>query len=483
MKKFLAILMAILVLSGGLCVTAVAAESDPIVMSLFGLTSDDKIVGLNHWTTFADGWESAVDFACDEDFMEEHALVRIIVDLYADWNANDEGEFGKSSWTGFRYSTIYVPEDAKITINLNSHTINRGLKEDEYDGEVIYVEEEADLIINGGKSDSDVTGPFGTITGGWSCNGAGGISAQDDSRLTLNNVNMIANQTTDDDGSAIAVCDGAELTVNGGSISRNTVNGFGFGAVYVEDATATLNSVLLRENEGNMGLVVYATTSTVTMIDCIVENNGMQERLDHGYSIFLIYGKTDFHIKGGAIRNNGNPSAPLNSLFHVGSVEFNMSEECEVTGNHVTSVFMKPDGCSPRCDIRNCTFTDNDGLVTVGTDVVGSVRMPDTVFKFTACRFNNNNVAGLYDYDFCAYPQIEMTLIDCDLGDTTFRGKEYMVFEDLSNGYTGSLFGEGSMTMVISLLALVSSIASIGVSVMLYKKKADHGATNSESEE
>ena len=34
----------------------------------------------------------------------------------------------------------------------------------------------------------------------------------------------------------------------------------------------------------------------------------------------------------------------------------------------------------------------------------------------------------------------------------------------------GSIFGEGSLTMVISLLALVASIASVGVCVSLHKK-------------
>ena len=43
----------------------------------------------------------------------------------------------------------------------------------------------------------------------------------------------------------------------------------------------------------------------------------------------------------------------------------------------------------------------------------------------------------------------------------------------------GSMLGEGSLTMVISLLALVSSIASIGISFALYKKKTVSVAANS----
>ena len=48
------------------------------------------------------------------------------MDLLADWNANDDGEFGPSGDDGFRFSTLHIPEKSILTINMNGHTINRG---------------------------------------------------------------------------------------------------------------------------------------------------------------------------------------------------------------------------------------------------------------------------------------------------------------------------------------------------------------------
>ena len=229
-----------------------------------------------------------------DDFMEEQGLDRIIVDFYADWNANEDGEFGKSSWDGFQYSTIYVPSDTRITINLNGHKINRGLGDNnEYDGEVIFVNDDADLIINGGKSGDPIVKsgenpdnvPMGVITGGNSDNGAGGIHIDDGARVTLNNVNLIGNAVDDDDGSAIAAYDGAVLTMNGGSISNNTLwrshnaNVTPYGGVYVNDSTAYFNNVEFADNifrgyDHSYGVALYVRSSDVTLENCTFKHNG-----------------------------------------------------------------------------------------------------------------------------------------------------------------------------------------------------------------
>ena len=199
MKKIFTIIMTIYLMASIFCITSFAVEepASNAVIRVSGLKEDGITLYYPEncdYKDFAEGWEAVVDYACDDDFMDDNDLLRIVVDFYADWNANDKGEFGKSSWTGFQYSTIYVPSDTRITINLNGHTINRGLKEYEYDGEVMYVEEDADVIINNG-----------TITGGWSCNGAGGIHITNDACVTLNNVNVVGNKVDDDYGVGIAV--------------------------------------------------------------------------------------------------------------------------------------------------------------------------------------------------------------------------------------------------------------------------------------
>jgi hypothetical protein len=52
----------------------------------------------------------------------------------------DSWRFASNWGDGFAWSTIYVPENANISLNLNGHTINRGLEDSEDDGEVIYID-------------------------------------------------------------------------------------------------------------------------------------------------------------------------------------------------------------------------------------------------------------------------------------------------------------------------------------------------------
>ena len=135
---------------------------------------------------------------------------RIVVVLYTDWNAVN-GEFCNFG-EGFDYDAIFFPANVRVTLNMNGHKINRGMTTWEYNGEVMCVNNNADVIINDG-----------TITGGWSSNGAGGIHIHDGAKVTLNNVNVVGNKADDDDGAGIAVYDGATLIMNGGSLKNNIV--------------------------------------------------------------------------------------------------------------------------------------------------------------------------------------------------------------------------------------------------------------------
>ena len=167
MKKILAIIMAIFMVATVLCVPAFAVESaDGFVLTVSAIKKDGTtIVKIADYTSFEAGWNFAMDKAKNQEYLDTNAYDRIVVDLLTDWEANAKGEFGDSDGLGFQWSTIYVPENTAITINLNGLTINRGLRgSNELDGEVIFVGEEANLIINNG-----------TITGGNSDNGAGGI--------------------------------------------------------------------------------------------------------------------------------------------------------------------------------------------------------------------------------------------------------------------------------------------------------------------
>ena len=200
MKKIFAIVMTICLLAGVLCVP-VWAEDAPaagVVLRVSALkkTASDKLEPqvLRDFERFQDGWNYAMKIAGDDDEMDDNQYERIVVDIYADWTADKSGDFTDEIWNGkgFKHDTIYVPTDAKVTLNLNGHTIDRGLTDDIDDGEVMFINDDADIIINNG-----------TIKGGFSNSEGGGLYIEG-AMVTLNNVNITGNIVEDDDGAGIA---------------------------------------------------------------------------------------------------------------------------------------------------------------------------------------------------------------------------------------------------------------------------------------
>ena len=361
MKKFLVILLTFLVMTSLFGIPTFAAddaEEAPaanVVMRVSGLKQDGTSVVIrdvenhnNDHGAMAEGWELAVDCA-DDDYLDDNGYDRIVVTFYADWKANSDGEFGEGSLDGFRQSTIFVPSDTKITVNLNGHTIDRGLGDNnEFDGEVICIDDDADVMIENG-----------TITGGNSDNGAGGIHIYDHSNVTLNNLTVKGNKTDDDDGagiyidcdsivtlnnvnvtgnianngsgSGIAVYNGATLIMNGGSLSNNEAyDGLYCGALFVEDAEAILNNVTISGNKSNRTVVVYVVehngTATATFNNCIIENNSSTAK-EGRFSEFFSVDDGSLYINGGEIKNNGQTNV-IEAVFYCGLQQFVAYLEC-----------------------------------------------------------------------------------------------------------------------------------------------------------
>ena len=91
---------------------------------------------------------------------------------------------------------------------------------------------------------------------------------------------------------------------------------------------------------------------------------------------------------------------------------------------------------------------------------------------FYNCSFERGVPNSSYD---CTFDNSEKTslnytnlyLYDCTLGGATFLSRRNVEVKNLK---TGSIFGEGSLTMVVAILALVASAASIGVTMSLQKR-------------
>jgi hypothetical protein len=72
------------------------------------------------------------------------------------------------------------------------------------------------------------------------------------------------------------------------------------------------------------------------------------------------------------------------------------------------------------------------------------------------------------------------------MGNSTYDGLEHIKFVDCKNApnqkATGSIFGEGSLTMIVAILALALSAACMGVTLSMKKKLVPVAANQAESE-
>ena len=512
MKKIFAILMTICLLVGALSITAFAAEpGSDVVIRVRAQKKNGDIVELENgdFKSFVDGWEAAVDLATNHSTMDKNNYDYVVVDFYANWKADEDGEFGDDSFDGIDNHTIYVPEDTRIVINLNGHTIDRGLGDNnEYDGEVIYVDENARLIINGGKSGDPVVKPgtnpgdvkMGTITGGNSDNGAGGIHVKDGAFLSLNNVHIDGNATDDDCGAGIALYDGASLVMSGGSISNNRLIGTTQGdtatggALYLNDSEATLSYVEIKNNlafkDYGDGLAVYADDSTVYLNDCIIDGNGIETGADRnhaGLSIVhaddstVVVTRTKFTNNGAYVDNNKYYG--LNGAVIRGEDRSDITlTECTFTNNSTNHVLDMNEGSTKsNLTATKCDIVDNKSAVLEGYGI----------FTFESCNFGGNKCPQSKRETFYPSGAADITFSNCLMGDSTYYNLDTMEFINSQNAPSArrfaSIFGEGSLTMIVALLALIASGVAIFLVVYYNKKKAvpvaANEATKTEDEE
>ena len=496
MKRIFVILMTICLMASALCIATFAAEpADGVVLTVSGLTKDGA-VKIESYTSFEAGWNFAMEKAKDSKYLDTNQYDRIVIDLFADWKANEKGKFGDDDGVGFPEYTIYIPEEARVMLNMNGHTIDRGLGDrNQFDGEVIYIDEKADVIINGGKSGDaiaradDTNATFGTITGGNSDSGAGGIHIQDDAKVTLNNVKIVNNVADGDYGAGIAVYDDAKFAMNGGGFINNKNNSFRFdpfgiyvfgGGIYIEDSTASFDNVLFEGNQftynSGDGAALYAYDSSVTMNKCKVTGNGKKKEADGTVgadSIIAVKGG-DILIKETEFIENGTLidlyDGTANRLINARTSQFSI-DNCTFTQNNVGYIL---DLGNNSITVTQSRFTDNKANVLYcGTS-------DKTIF--TDCVFNNNNcktVGGNYTFNL-NFGGKGPTFIDCDMGNSTYNDRNSV---QIKNSVTGSIFGEGSLALIVAFVALIASVASIIVNVTAKKKKTVPATATEQSED
>lgn len=501
MKKIIVFLLTLCLMIGILCVPTFAAD-DSVVMEVSGLKKDGKtIVSLNYWTKFADGWEWAVDRAGDSEFMEKQDLDRIIVDLYADWTAK-ENSFG--SGDGFSSDGgIRVPKNLKITINMNGHTINRHMSDWDWNGEVIWVRDGADLIINGGKSGdkivmagTDPDAKMGTIKGGNSGNGAGGIHIDEKARVTLNNVNIIGNTADDDNGAGLAIHNNSVLTMNGGSFQDNVADAkpnvgyYGVGA-YIYKATAVFNNVLFKNNQckkcESEGSAIYSWKSDVTIEECAFEGNGIEDEKNEytaAESLIEVAENSTVTVKNSTFIGNGDlyleemsfDYFDYSTLFTLSESTLIMEGECKIEDNKLIFVFQTlsdskiyVNGAIIKDNVATVLYSDNHSADSYFKNCTLSNNFPDKKIKATESTFYIDDANFTFD--------------NCDLGDSTFADSENVVLKDTKTPegfpkHGASMIGEGSFNNILIILSLLCSAFSICLTVVFYKKRAGFAVAN-----
>lgn len=458
-----------------------------VVLTISGRKADGTIVKIEDHRSFETGWSAAMEIAVDGDLMSMYGYEYVVVDMHVDWIASN-GRF-TNAWingTGFNSDTIQVSGGACLILNMNGYKINRGLTDAEANGEVMYIASGADIIINDG-----------TITGGFSNNGAGGIHIYGEAKVTLNNVHVDGNKVENDDGAGIAVYGGAALTMNGGSISDNVSIGgelmepsYG-GGLYVDDSTAILTGVLIKSNKCESkytdkmyGSAVYSTDSKVRLKDCSVEGNGVTKDNASYFCASTIYAEdSTLAIENTNFNGNGSKNIwqPENSDYYKGSTVICVYDTPltmtggKFTGNNQVFLFSIWDSV---VNVDGVDFTDNNSLVMN----VREASAEESVFA--NCKFSAGSAYEKFDYDFhFKDKEAGIKFVDCDFGEATFNNKNAVTFVGgtVSNG-VGSIFGEGSMTNILVIISLIASGVSIFLTVYYNKKNAVPVAANTDAE-
>jgi hypothetical protein len=281
----------------------------------------------------------------------------------------------------------------------------------------------------------------------------------------------VGNVANGSDGAGIAVYDGSVLVMNGGSISDNKllfapIYRYPYGALYVDNATATLNNVTINNNRSDTrngeGMAIYADNSTVTLNDCAVSGNGTKELGEYaesiiaGYSSTININNTDF-TGNGAISDTDDTD--YSHLFYLEDTTLTIAGG-KITGNAADKLFYFDDS---QADINGVNITGNDSVVL-------DVDNDSKKVTLTECVLGNNSPIK-YDEDIIVDEEGTLVLNNCQLGDTAFEDKT------MAAG-VGSVFGDGSLSMIVALLALIASAVSIFLTVYYNKKKTAPVAVN-----
>ncbi len=369
--------------------------------------------------------------------LEGYENKTVTIDMLSDWIA-----IGDKSTVSDRDRRLYIPEKCKCTFNMHGYQFNRcnsdDASADSADGELIYVENEATLTINGGDAgdekgrvhkdiryfsdtkqdtarnsmdvqggclaDGNSNGGTGGIyidsgkevilndvtivgckasTGGWfvshSGPGAGIIITEPSTKLTLNN-SRITGCLAEDDGGAIygSDVDDVSIELHNSSIDHNYANSDG-GGINLDGQNLSIKgfdgSVIFGNKCEEIGGGVYFWNDEVKLTaDNFGDLTIDSNRANLGGGVYVTEENNEL-TKLIITNNNANKGGGV----YVGN-DYTTIDNCTITGNKKYGVYVE-DHCDAEMYLKGSSvIKDNDG---------GNLTLYDGT-SFFACDQNEN---------------------------------------------------------------------------------------------
>ncbi len=294
-------------------------------------------------------------------------------------------------------SRLILQSGENVTLDLNGHSITRQLSKCESDGEVIYMNENSNLTLQGStdrtftvkdwkgyytdKSDTvDVT-TGGVITGGMSNNGGGGIKMSADSILNLDNVGVVGNETygtfSPNGGGIKIVGDACTINMTNGSIVSYNKASYG-GGLYVNGQEAHINvsasEISNNYASGEGGGICSSEDATYIELN---ENAAVKENYSYYDGGGISFRNSYNHI------NSKDGTGKISSNYAEGDAD---SEKAFGGGIYYALVIGKTNTAT----ITNITLEDNTANQSLTKSYGGAIFCDLGNVEITNCTIKNN---------------------------------------------------------------------------------------------